>query len=418
MKNNMRPSDTRDSRDTRHEGQYAADVFMLRNMPPEHLKLYPPNVLAKAEKCADPHGYLHTWLKLEKTKTEARLLRSKFVLQFWKDLLEADFTQEQLEAAAESGEGFERIMREAYIQDMIPPRFRDAVKKLKRFRAVWRFPLDLSALAEAARAVRQAARNLPQKTSVGTTEFLPDTEGRITLFDRHGHSLPVAEKENIEASRDAALERMFTLSPGARDEVTEFNLLRDSYSLPAGFRHHALQSLDIEIRNAVAKGDLDFFVRLGECLKKTKAESKKADASFIKRFQQHRLALFLIEHWLPSPRLRGTWLYDYLSNPEHFTKAGIHLSPRWLSSGALNVTLGERQAAKHRKAPGLCFFADAALVKVCNGILKAHFKKHTVNKTIRRLGLRKCPRQELLFTQVEESGGIFLAYRSSSYRAT
>lgn len=400
----------------------AARALMRPNTPPEMLgfcspDIFPPHILAEAEKCADPRRYLVNWLKIQRNELEIKSLHGKFILENWESLKQAGYTPKQLEDAAESGEDFDQIMREVIIQDMIHPGFRDAVKKLKRFHAVLRFPLDFMGLDAARRAVADAAKLLPTKARNGTAEFLPNTEGRIEICNNKWRKLSPAEIAAIEASRDAALERTFTLSPGARDEFAQFDALRDSYSIPAYLKAHVnpLEPCHKEILNAVVKGDLDFFVRLGECLKKAKTVSKKAAASFIKRFQRQRLALFLIEHWLPSPRLRGTWLYQYLSNPNHFAKAEVHLSPLWLSSGALLVTLGERQAAKQSKTPGLCFLGDAALVRVCNSILNARFKKHTVNKTIKRLGLKKCRRTELIFTQVEESNGTFLA--SSPRRA-
>jgi len=67
-----------DSKPTaRSPAEYAASAFLLLNIPPAERNLYPPDVLAEAEKCADPQGYLRAWLKLERTTMEIQVLRGK-----------------------------------------------------------------------------------------------------------------------------------------------------------------------------------------------------------------------------------------------------------------------------------------------------------------------------------------------------
>src|ERR1039458_8953538 len=122
--------------------EHAACVFLLRNTP-AYRRIYPPEVLAQAEKCSDPEGYLHCWLKLEKSKSDIQLLQGKFIEEHWEYLRRAGYTPKQLVEAVEPGENFERIMRDAFIEELIPPKFMDSVRKLKREASVFRFPGDL-----------------------------------------------------------------------------------------------------------------------------------------------------------------------------------------------------------------------------------------------------------------------------------
>ena len=52
------------------------------------------------------------------------------------------------------------------------------------------------------------------------------------------------------------------------------------------------------MREAVDTSDVGYLIRLGDALKTAKAKSKKANADFKKQIERHRLALFLVEHWL------------------------------------------------------------------------------------------------------------------------
>jgi len=380
--------------------EHAASVFLLRNMPPAELKLYPPDVLAQAEKCANPQGYLHCWLKLEKSKAELECVRGKFILNHWEYLRRAGYTPKQLEDAAESGENFERIRQDAFIEKLIPSKFKDSVRRLKRETSLYRFPTDFFALADARIAVETAAKRLPSTQAGSTSDFLPDPEGRIESSHSKWRKLPVAERTAIEASRDAALEKIFSLSPGAREEITEFDSLHFGDFLLPGVGFSEFEKSDMH--KAVEATDADYLIRLGDCLKKAKAESKKGNATFSERFQRHRLALFLVEHWLPSPRLRGTWLFEYLSNPQFFAEAGVYLSPRWLGSGALRFLLQPTLPTNRNKSPGLCFFSLGALAKVCRFFLnKSAISRDAVAKTIKRLGLEQWSQRELRFTHVE-----------------
>jgi hypothetical protein len=395
--------------------EHAASVFLLRNTP-AYLKIYPPDVLARAEKCADPQGYLDCWLKLEKSKSDIQLLYGRFIEEHWEYLRRAGYTPKQLMDVVESGEkfeNFERIIRDEFIEEVIPPKYRDSVRKLKREASLCRFPLDFFALADARSAVETAAKRLPPRQAGSASDFLPDPEGRINPAHFKWRNLPQAERTAIEASRDTALEKVFSLSPGARDEIiSEFGGLQDGYSTPDYLKPSILEPWETDIRNAVAKGDLDFFVKFGESLKKGKHGWKKADASFIERFRRERLALFLIEHWLPSPRLRGTWLFEYLSNPQFFTEAGIRLSPRWLSSGALRFLLEPPLSTKRNKSPGFCFFSFGALTEICRFFLNQPISRSAIIKTIQRFGLKQCPQQELRFTRVvpcQNRKGTFFA---------
>lgn len=47
-----------------------------------------------------------------------------------------------MEDAVESGADFERIIREACIEEMVPPRCREVIRKLKQQANLFRFPLD------------------------------------------------------------------------------------------------------------------------------------------------------------------------------------------------------------------------------------------------------------------------------------
>jgi hypothetical protein len=360
---------------------------------------FPPDVWESAQQCDDPQGYLHTWLKLEKSKIEIQLLHGKYILAHWESLKRAGYTTKQLEDAAESGEGFERMMRDAFIEELIPLKFRDSVRKLERDTSLWRFPPDFIALADAKVAVEKAAKRLPLTKAGSASDFLPDPEGRIESFHKKWQKIPAAERTAIEASRDAALERIFSLSQGTRDEISEFFSLRfGDFLLPnVGFN----EAEKADMHKAVDATDVSYLIRLGDCLKKAKSESKKANVTFKKRIEQHRLALFLVEHWLASPRLRGTWLHLYLNNPQFFNEGGVYLSPRWLGSGALTFLL-QPKPAKRNKSPGLCFFSLEAIAKVCLFFLKRSITRSTVAKTINRLGLKQCAEPELLITRVEQ----------------
>jgi hypothetical protein len=386
-------------------------AWLLNPTWPFNPKSFPPDVWETAQKCADPHGYLHTWLKLEKSELEVKLLYGKFILAHWKNLKRAGYTTKQLEDAAESGENFERIMRDAFIEELIPSKFKDSVRKLKRDASLFRFPPDFIALADAKVAVETAAKRLPPAQASSASDFLPDTEGRIDSFHYKWRRLPEAERTAIEASRDAALERIFSLSPGARDEITEFFSLRFGDFLLPGVGFNALEKADMH--KAVEATDVAYLIRLGDILKKAKAESKEANVTFKKRVERHRLALFLVEHWLSSPRLRGTWLHLYLNNPQFFAEAGIHLSTRWLGSGALRFLLQPTLPTKRNKSPGLCFFSLKAQAIVCGFFLQRRINRSAVAKVIKRFGLKQCSDKKLLLTRVEQcanrSGNLFVS---------
>ena len=299
-----------------------------------------------------------------------------------------------------SVEDFNRVMREAFIEEL-PPKFRAAARKLKRDTSLWRLPLDWIALADAKIAVETAAKRLPSKQAGSASDFFPDTEGRIEPVHYKWRNLPAAERTAIEASRDAALERIFSLSPGARDEITEFHSLNAAdFLLFSRVGFNEFEKADMH--KAVEATDVDYLIRLGDCLKKAKAESKKANAAFTKRLRRHQLALFLVEHWLSSPRLRGTWLFKYLSNQQFFVEAGIHLSPRWLGSGALRFHLQPTLPTKRNKSPGLCFFSLKAQARVCGFLLQRRISRSAVAKVIKRFGLKQCSNKNLLLTRVEQ----------------
>jgi hypothetical protein len=389
----------------------AVRILMLRTMPPSSRELYPPDVLAEAENCADPQGYLNTWLKLEKSKMEIQLMHGKFILEHWESLTQAGYTKKQLEDAVESGENFERIMRDAFIEELIPLKFRGSVRNLKRQASLLRFPSDFFALDVVRVEIETAAKRLPPTQTGSASDFLPDPEGRIESFHNKWQKLPVAERAAIETSRDRALERIFSLSPGARDEISEFSSLRFGDFLLPNVGFNDVEKADMH--KAIAISDADYLIRLGDCLKKAKAESKKSNVTFLERLQRQKLALFLVEHWLSSPRIRGTWLFDYLDNPQFFAGAGIHLSPRWLGSGALRFLLHPNLSTKRNKSPGLCFFSLEALTKICRFFLKrSSIKRSAVAKTIKRLGLKQCDQKERRFIHVDPSknraGSLFV----------
>jgi len=368
---------------------------------PFNQKSFPPDVWETAQKCADPRDYLHAWLKLEKSKTEIKLLHGEYILANWKILRQAGYTTKQLDVAAESGENFERIMRDAFIEKNIPSEFKDSVRRLKRDSSLFRFPLDFIALADAKNAVEKAAKRLPSTGAGSASDLFPDTEGRIEPCNIKWRKLPEAERAAIEASRDAALERIFSMSPGARDEIPKFPSLN-----PADFllitRVGFADFEKADMHKAVEATDVDYLIRLGDCLKKGKAESKKANVAFTRWLRHHQLALFLVEHWLSSPRLRGTWLFKYLSNPQFFVEAGIHLSPRWLGSGALRFLLQPTLPTKRNKSPGLCFFSLKAQAQVCRLFLQRRISRSAVAKVIKRFGLKQCSNKKLLLTRVEQ----------------
>ena len=370
-------------------------------------KSFPPDVWKTARKCAEPRRFLETWLELEVNKKNLQLMQGHFVKEHWESLKQAGYTPKQLEDIAfaeSSGEDFNRVMREAYIEEL-PPKFRGTARKLKRDTSLWRLPLDWLALNDAKLAIEAAPKELPGKVAGNILEFLPDTEGRIEPGDIKWRKLPAPERTAIEASRDAALEIIFSQSPGKGDELTEFSMLRyGDFLLPGvGFN----DSEKMLMREAVDTSDVKYLIRLGDALKTAKTESKKNNADFKKRIERHRLALFLVEHWLSSPRLRGTWLHKYLNNSPFFNKAGVYLSPRWLGSGALPFLLQPEPAKgkpKPAKSPGLCFFSLEVMAKVCGFFLKSDMeaiRRATVAKTINRLGLKQCSDKKLVFTHVE-----------------
>jgi hypothetical protein len=391
--------------------QSAADL--LNPTWPFDQKSFPPDVWETARKCAEPQRFLKTWLELEVNKKNLQLRQGHFVKEHWESLKQAGYTPKQLEDIAfaeSSGEGFNRVMREAFIEEL-PPKFRGTARNLKRDTSLWRLPLDWLALNDAKLKIEATKKELPVKNAVNVPEFLPDMKGRIESFHKW-KTLP-AEHATIEASRDAALEKIFSQSQGKSDKLTEFSMLRyGDFLLPGvGFN----DSEKMLMRKAVDTSDVNYLTRLGDALKMAKAKSKTANADFKKQIERHRLALFLVEHWQSSPRLRGTWLYLYLNNPQFFNKAGAYLSPRWLGSGALPFLL-QPEPANRKKSPELCFFSLEALAKVCGFFLKSDMKgikRSAVAKMIKRLGLKQCADTKLLITRVEQcknsKGNLFVS---------
>jgi len=181
-------------------------------------------------------------------------------LAHWEDLRRAGYTPKQLEDVAESGENFDRIMKDAFIEESIPPECKDWVKKLKREASIYRFPVAIMGLSDARDAVETAVKRLPKTQAGSSSEFLPGTEGKIKLYFRPKRRLAVAEIAAIEASRDLALEKIFSMSPGAsdkRDENTVFPMLQDSCYIPDYLKGHVhvLEPWETEIRNAIARDD-------------------------------------------------------------------------------------------------------------------------------------------------------------------
>jgi len=366
---------------------------------PFNQKSFPPDVWETARKCAEPRRFLETWLELEVSKKDRQIMQGHFVKEHWVSLKQAGYTPKQLEDIAfaeSSGEDFERVMREAFIEEL-PLKFRGAARKLKRDTSLWRLPLDWLALNDARLAIEAAEKELPEKVAGNTPEFLPDTEGRIEAGNNKWRKLPEPERKAIEDSRDAALTKIFSLSPGKTDKLTEFSMLRYGDFLLPGVGFNDPEKM--LMREAVDTSDVGYLIRLGDALKTAKAKSKKANADFKKQIERHRLALFLVEHWLSSSRLRGTWLHLYLNNPQFFNKAGVYLSPRWLGSGALPFLL-QPKPAKRNKSPGLCFFSLEAMAKTCRFFLKTNITRSAVAKTIKRLGLKQCSDGNV-FTHVE-----------------
>jgi hypothetical protein len=361
---------------------------------------FPPDVWEKAQKCADPRRFLEAWLEREAMKMKLQLMRADFVKEHWESLEQAGYTPKQLMDIAfveSSGEDFDRAYRAAFIEKL-PLQFREAARKLKRDTSLWRLLPDWLALNEAKLAVEAAAKGLPVKAVGNAPEFLPDTEGRIESFHRKWRTLSATETKAIEDSRDTALEKIFSLSPGQRDELTEFPMLRYGDFLLPGVGFNDVEK--VAMHKAIETSNVSGLIRLGDSLKQAKAESKKANVIFKKRIERHSLALFLVEHWLASPRLRGTWLNLYLNNPKFFNDAGVYLSPRWLGSGALPFLL-QPKPVKRNKSPGLCFFSLEAMAEACRFFLKSRTTRSAVAKTIKRFGLKQCSETKLLISSVE-----------------
>ena len=105
-------------------------VYALNPMWPFNPKSFPPDVWETARKCAEPRRYLEKWLELEVKTKNLQLVRGSFVLEHWESLRQAGLTPKQLRGEAISGEGFEGLIGEAFIQELVPSKLRATAKKL------------------------------------------------------------------------------------------------------------------------------------------------------------------------------------------------------------------------------------------------------------------------------------------------
>ena len=117
------------------------------------------------------------------------------------------------------------------------------------------------------------------------------------------------------------------------------------------------------MREAVDTSDVGYLIRLGDALKTAKAKSKKANADFKKQIERHRLALFLVEHWLsliPSPWNLASFVFEQSAIFQQgwgLFVAALDLAPELLPF------LLQPKPAKRNKSPGLCFFSLEAMAK-------------------------------------------------------
>ena len=227
------------------------------------------------------------------------------------------------------------------------------------------------------------------------SDFIPNIGERITPSNFKWRALPQKDRQSITSSWETAFNNLYDTITGQRRRQAKQQTFQSVSARLDRFEPVSLNGLRSDIVAAVERNDSSFFIHLGENL-------RRREDCFVfgeQEFFRHRLALFLIHWWIswkpwPSP-----------PDVKHETRGLSTFVYGLVVCGACYL-LPDR-----RKSPGLCFFSFGALTELSRIILKdSRISRDNVIKTVKRLGLRKCPRRDLIFSHIVENDSMIFVY--------